>query len=160
MSNEVSIFQNDLPVEQRAPQELSELAKSLIGNRTVYTNRRIVVRKGTFRKMLNGEEVPGCERCYKHEKNGSESHRTLWHRYFPPIENPTETQNVDIEERAVRAFEKIGTSLENIQDWMYELDTKGWSERMEWYLNEFYMIAKAKTIGNTGRPDKSTERPQ
>lgn len=43
---------------------------------------------------------------------------------------------------------------------MYELDTKGWSERMEWYLNEFYMIAKAKTIGNTGRPDKSTERPQ
>ena len=59
MSNEVSIFQNDLPVEQRAPQELSELAKSLIGNRTVYTNRRIVVRKGTFRKMLNGEEVGG-----------------------------------------------------------------------------------------------------
>ena len=36
MSTEVSIFQNDLPVEQRAPQELSELAKSLIGNRTVY----------------------------------------------------------------------------------------------------------------------------
>lgn len=72
----------------------------------------------------------------------------------------TETSNIDIEERAVRAFEKIGTSLENIQDWMYELDTKGWSERMEWYLNEFYMIAKAKTIGNTGRPDKSNERPQ
>ena len=59
MSNEISIFQNDLPIEQRAPQELSELAKSLLGNRTVYTNRRIVVRKGTFRRMINGEEVGG-----------------------------------------------------------------------------------------------------
>jgi hypothetical protein len=71
---------------------------------------------------------------------------------------PEQTDN--IEERAVKAFEKIAGSLENIQDWMYELDTKGWSERLEWYLNEFYMIAKAKTIGNTGRPEKGTERPQ
>lgn len=69
-------------------------------------------------------------------------------------------QSDNIEERAVKAFEKIAGSLENIQDWMYELDTKGWSERLEWYLNEFYMIAKAKTIGNTGRPEKGTERPQ
>lgn len=70
------------------------------------------------------------------------------------------TEPMDTEERAVKAFEKIATSLENIQDWMYELDTKGWSERLEWYLNEFYMIAKAKTIGNTGRPTTGAERPQ
>jgi hypothetical protein len=56
MSTEVSIFENDLPVEHRATQELSELAKSLLGNRTVYTNRRIVVKKGTFRKLINGDE--------------------------------------------------------------------------------------------------------
>lgn len=57
MSTEVSIFENDLPVEHRATQELSELAKSLLGNRTVYTNRRIVVKKGTFRKLINGDET-------------------------------------------------------------------------------------------------------
>ena len=50
------------------------------------------------------------------------------------------------EERAVKAFEKIATSLENIQDWMYELDTKGWSERLEWYLNEFYMLLKKSEL--------------
>lgn len=51
--------------------------------------------KDIRRKMINGEEVPGCERCYAHERNGSESHRTLWHEYFPSIQNPTEIQNVE-----------------------------------------------------------------
>jgi hypothetical protein len=59
MSNEVSIFSNDLPAEQRATTELSELAKSLLGSRNLYVNRRIVVKKGTFRKLVNGEEVGG-----------------------------------------------------------------------------------------------------
>lgn len=59
MSNEVSIFSNDLPAEQRATTELSELAKSLLGSRNLYVNRRIVLKKGTFRKLVNGEEVGG-----------------------------------------------------------------------------------------------------
>lgn len=59
MSTEVSIFSNDLPAEQRATTELSELAKSLLGSRNLYVNRRIVVKKGTFRKLVNGEEVGG-----------------------------------------------------------------------------------------------------
>ena len=59
MSTEVSIFSNDLPAEQRATTELSELAKSLLGSRNLYVNRRIVLKKGTFRKLVNGEEVGG-----------------------------------------------------------------------------------------------------
>lgn len=57
MSTEISIFKNDLPVDQRATSELSELALSLRGSRDVYVNRRIAVRKGTFRKLINGEET-------------------------------------------------------------------------------------------------------
>jgi hypothetical protein len=59
MSNEISIFSNDLPAEQRAQEGLSDLAKSMVGTRNVYINRRIVVKKGTFRKLLNGEEAGG-----------------------------------------------------------------------------------------------------
>lgn len=51
--------------------------------------------KDIRRKMIAGEEVPGCERCYLHEKNGSESHRTLWHKTFAPIQDPTEIQKVE-----------------------------------------------------------------
>ena len=35
-----------------------------------------------------------------------------------------------------------------------------WQERLEWYLNEFYQIAKAKTVGNTNRPERGSERIQ
>ena len=71
-----------------------------------------------------------------------------------------EKKELTTEERGVKALESIAHSTQDISDWLYDLDTKGWSERLEWYLNEFYMIAKAKTIGNTGRPEKGTERPQ
>lgn len=57
MSTEVSIFSKDLPAEMRATVELSDLAKSLWGSRSVYVNRRIAVKKGTFRKLNNGDEV-------------------------------------------------------------------------------------------------------
>ena len=71
-----------------------------------------------------------------------------------------EKKELTTEERGVKALESIAHSTQDISDWLYDLDTKGWSTRLEWYLNEFYMIAKAKTIGNTGRPEKGTERPQ
>lgn len=54
MSN-LTIFKNDIPVEFRS-QGVSELTKSLAGAGRS-TNRRIVVKNGVFRKIVNGEEV-------------------------------------------------------------------------------------------------------
>lgn len=62
-----------------------------------------------------------------------------------------------LNERGVEAMERIATSLEGINDWVYSLNTAGWSERLEWYLNEFYLIAKAKTVGSANRPTKEYE---
>ena len=62
------------------------------------------------------------------------------------------------EERGVKALESIAHSTQDISDWLYDLDTKGWSTRLEWYLNEFYNIAKTKTVGTSTRPDKDSER--
>ena len=63
-----------------------------------------------------------------------------------------------LEERGVKALENIASSLGDISDWFYELDADLWQERLEWYLNEFYQIAKAKTIGSTNRPERESER--
>lgn len=63
-----------------------------------------------------------------------------------------------IEERGVKALERIADTLEDMNDWVYALETDAWSERLEWYLNEFYMIAKAKTIGSINRPVRDAER--
>jgi hypothetical protein len=69
-----------------------------------------------------------------------------------------EASNQDLEKqqelnkRGVEAMESIAKSLEGINDWVYTLNTASWSERLEWYLNEFYLIAKAKNVGPSDRP--------
>jgi len=40
------------------------------------------------------------------------------------------------------------------------LDADMWQERFEWYLNEFYQIAKSKTVGTSNRPSRDAERIQ
>lgn len=72
--------------------------------------------------------------------------------------NKTEEQI--LQERAVKALESISTSIGDINDWFYELNSDLWQERLEWYLNEFYQIAKARTVGETSRPEKGRERTQ
>jgi hypothetical protein len=75
------------------------------------------------------------------------------------MENKIENQK-SLEERGVKALESIASSLGDINDWIYDLDADMWQERLEWYLNEFYQIAKAKTVGNTNRPERGSERIQ
>ena len=66
--------------------------------------------------------------------------------------------NKSLEERGVKALESIATSLGEINDWVYDLDADMWQERLEWYLNEFYQIAKSKTVGTSNRPSRDVER--
>mgnify|MGYP001218175751 CR=1 FL=1 len=66
--------------------------------------------------------------------------------------------NKSLEERGVKALESIATSLGEINDWVYDLDADMWQERLEWYLNEFYQIAKSKTVGTSNRPSRDAER--
>lgn len=72
----------------------------------------------------------------------------------------TPEENKKLEERGVKALESIASSLGEINDWFYDLDADMWQERLEWYLNEFYQIAKAKTVGTTNRPTRESERIQ
>jgi hypothetical protein len=72
----------------------------------------------------------------------------------------TSKETKDLEERGVKALESIAQSLGDINDWLYDLDADLWSERLEWYLNEFYQIAKQKTVGTSNRPTRESERIQ
>lgn len=68
------------------------------------------------------------------------------------------TSKENLEERGVKALESIGKSIGEINDWIYDLDADMWQERLEWYLNEFYQIAKSKTVGTSNRPSRDVER--
>jgi len=72
----------------------------------------------------------------------------------------TSKDEQSLEERGVKALESIANSLGDINDWFYELDADLWQERLEWYLNEFYQIAKSKTVGTSNRPERGSERIQ
>jgi hypothetical protein len=72
----------------------------------------------------------------------------------------TSKDEKSLEERGVKALESIANSLGDINDWFYDLDADMWQERLEWYLNEFYQIAKSKTVGTSNRPERGSERIQ
>jgi len=72
----------------------------------------------------------------------------------------TVEEKQSLEERGVKALESIASSLGDMNDWFYDLDSDLWQERLEWYLNEFYQIAKTKTVGTTNRPERESARIQ
>lgn len=48
------------------------------------------------------------------------------------------TATVDLlEERKVKALEKIALSLDSLTIWFEEMDREGWDERLQFYLSEF-----------------------
>lgn len=69
-----------------------------------------------------------------------------------------EKKDTSLEERKVKALENIANTLEDLNDWFYSTETDVWSDRIAFYLNEFYQLAKAKTVGTTNRPPRDAER--
>jgi len=43
-----------------------------------------------------------------------------------------------LEERKVRALEKIANSLDALTIWFEEIDKEEWDARLQWYLAEFH----------------------
>ena len=46
-----------------------------------------------------------------------------------------------LEERKVKALERISQSLSIISNWVDEIDKDEWGKRIEWYLSEFHKVA-------------------
>ncbi|MBC8421814.1 MAG: hypothetical protein H8E03_00180 [Pelagibacteraceae bacterium] len=79
------------------------------------------------------------------------------------------TKEKTIEERQILALESIADSFKlfakshsdisesvaTFEDVVLSVDPEAWSERLEWYLNEFYIFLKSKVIGSSSnRPTR------
>ena len=54
-------------------------------------------------------------------------------------EIPTQQNEAFIlEQRKVKALEKIANSLDALTIWFEEINKDEWSERLQWYLSEFH----------------------
>lgn len=58
----------------------------------------------------------------------------------------TEEQNefLLLEQRKVKALEKIANSLDALTIWFEEVDKQEWSNRIQWYLSEWHNSVKPK----------------
>lgn len=55
-----------------------------------------------------------------------------------------DTEKVLLEERKVKALEKIANNLDNLSLWFEEIDKEEWGDRIAWYLS----LWKEKYVGD------------
>lgn len=53
------------------------------------------------------------------------------------MSSKSEVENI-LEERKVKALEKIANSLDALTIWFEEVDKDTWGPRIEWYLSEWH----------------------
>jgi hypothetical protein len=53
-------------------------------------------------------------------------------------------EQMKLEERKVKALEKIAYSLDALTIWFEEIDKQDWSDRIEYYLAEWHNTIKPK----------------
>ena len=51
-----------------------------------------------------------------------------------------------LEQRKVKALEKLANSVDALTIWFEEIDKEEWSERIQWYLSEFYKLVPKEEI--------------
>tara|TARA_R110000803_G_C11989103_1_gene321699 strand:- start:12689 stop:12919 length:231 start_codon:yes stop_codon:yes gene_type:complete len=66
--------------------------------------------------------------------------------------------DIVLEQRKVRALEKISLSLDSLTMWFEEIDKEGWGDRMAWYLSlwkEQYIDEASTTKSNPSKSKKN-----
>lgn len=48
------------------------------------------------------------------------------------------TKSEELQERQVKALEKIAVSIDALTLWFEEIDKEDWDNRLQFYLNEFH----------------------
>jgi len=54
--------------------------------------------------------------------------------------NPLQDDFLLLEQRKVKALEKIANSVDALTIWFEEIDKEEWSARIQWYLAEFHKL--------------------
>lgn len=63
--------------------------------------------------------------------------------------NPLQDDLFLLEQRKVKALEKIANSVDALTIWFEEIDKEEWSARIQWYLAEFHkLVPKEEDTNN------------
>lgn len=82
----------------------------------------------------------------------------------------SQSEDLLLEQRKVKALEKIANSLDALTVWFEEIEKQDWSDRLQYYLYEFHNNSKSiadtlevmaggeKKESTTSRPKKDSEK--
>ena len=59
-------------------------------------------------------------------------------------EEDKEKEKLLLEQRKVKALEKIANTLDALTVWVEEIEKQEWSDRIQFYLSEWYKTIKPK----------------
>lgn len=62
--------------------------------------------------------------------------------------NPLQDDLFLLEQRKVKALEKIANSVDALTIWFEEIDKEEWSARIQWYLAEFHKLVPKEDTNN------------
>lgn len=71
-------------------------------------------------------------------------------------DSTNDLENIVLETRKVKALEKIANSLDALTIWFEEINKDEWSDRIAYYLYEFYNIAKSDKVETPGQQELTT----
>lgn len=66
----------------------------------------------------------------------------------------SEEDKEKLEQRKVKALEKIANSLDSLTVWFEEIDKEEWSERIQYYLSEFHRSIVVKSENDEIKSEK------
>lgn len=66
----------------------------------------------------------------------------------------SEEEKDKLEQRKVKALEKIANSLDSLATWVEEIDKDEWSERIQYYLSEFHKSVVVNSEKNKIKSEK------
>jgi hypothetical protein len=69
----------------------------------------------------------------------------------------TQSESLLLEQRKVKALEKISNSLDALTVWFEEIEKQDWSDRLQYYLYEFHNNSKTIADGIESLTSSSTE---
>jgi hypothetical protein len=76
------------------------------------------------------------------------SKKEITNTVTPTLEqtSPLNTEMFVLEQKKVKALEKIANSLDALTVWFEEIDKDEWGARIQWYLAEFHKLVPKEEI--------------
>jgi hypothetical protein len=75
-------------------------------------------------------------------------------------EKEEKTEQLLLEQRKVKALEKIANSMDALTIWFEEIDKEDWSSRIQFYLHQWHKSVLENEVESTSKDENREDKPK